>query len=342
MIPFVRRLIPLLLSALLLTGCAPRQGDSASVEFLAMDTYMSIDVYGDGAGQAARDAQARIQALEGLLSVTDEGSEIYAANHSEGAGVSLSEDTVQVLSLALEMAALTGGAFDPTIYPVVTAWGFTTGSYQVPDRDELAAALALVDYAAVDLDRETGELTLPAGMELDLGGIAKGWAGDQAAQLLREAGITCAIARLGGNIQLIGSRSDGTPWRVGIQDPDSDGTLAILSVTDCAVVTSGGYQRYFAQDGETYWHIIDPATGEPARSGVTSVTVVGPSGARCDALSTALFVLGLEEGSRLWREQGDFQAVFVLEDGSVFITQGLEDSFELAQGYEGREVSVLR
>ena len=342
MIPLpARRLIPLLLALLLLAGCARQQEQPATVQFLAMDTFMSIDAYGDGAQQAAQDARDRIQALEGLLSVTDEGSEIYAANHSGGQPLTLSGDTVQVLSLALEMAALTGGAFDPTIYPVVTAWGFTTGSYQVPDQATLEQALALVDYSAVTLDAQSGTLTLPAGMELDLGGIAKGWAGDQAAQLLRQEGITSAIVRLGGNIQLVGSRPDGTPWRVGIQDPDSDGSLAILSVSDCAVVTSGDYQRYFEQDGQTYCHIIDPATGQPARTGIRSVTVVAPSGGRCDALSTALFVMGLEEGVRFWREQGDFQAVFVMEDGSISITAGLEDSFSLAQGYEDREVTVL-
>jgi thiamine biosynthesis lipoprotein len=178
-------------------------------------------------------------------------------------------------------------------------------------------------------------------MMLDFGGIAKGWAGDRAAQILRGAGVTSAILRLGGNIHTIGTKPDGSAWRVGIEDPASGGTLAVLSVADLAVVTSGSYQRNFTQNGQFYHHIIDPATGSPVRNELTGVTVVGPYGARCDALSTALFVMGLEEAAQFWREYRDFEAVFVCGDGSVAITAGLEDSFALMDGYANREVHIL-
>ena len=178
-------------------------------------------------------------------------------------------------------------------------------------------------------------------MQLDFGGIAKGWAGDRAVQLLRGCGVTSAIVRLGGNIHTVGTKPDGSAWRVGIEDPDTGNTLAAVSVTDRAVVTSGSYQRFFTWDGQRYHHILDPDTGRPADNGLTSVTIVGDCGARCDALSTALFVMGQERSADFWRAHRDFDAVFVRTDGSVAITAGLKDAFTLMDGYTARPVEVL-
>ncbi len=147
---------------------------------------------------------------------------------------------------------------------------------------------------------------------------------------------------LGGNVQALGSKPDGSPWRVAVQAPDGSGYAGALEITDCAAVTSGGYQRYFEQDGETYCHIIDPAGGRPARSGLASVTVVAEEGAAADALSTALFVLGRERGEALWRERGGFECVFIGEDGSVAVTQGLEGRFSLYGAWEGRTLEIVR
>jgi len=323
---------------LALSGCRGAE-KPAQVQFLAMDTVMSLTAYGDGAREALEQSQREILRLEKLFSVTDSGSEIYAANHGGGAAVPLSPETAQVVALALEMAEKTGGAVDPTVYPVVAAWGFTGEEYRVPDVDELARLLTQVDYSAVQLEGDT--LTLPSDMEIDLGSIAKGWTADRVVELWRQAGLTSGCLTLGGNVQTLGTKPDGSLWRVGVQDPGGSGYVAILTVSDRAVVTSGGYERYFEQDGEIYWHIMDPATGYPARTGLASVTAVGPSGAVCDALSTALFVMGLEKAHQFWRENRDFEAVFILEDGSIAITAGLEDSFQLASGWEETEVKVL-
>lgn len=326
----------LLILSMLLTGCAPKAAPHEQ-RFMAMDTYMHFTVYGDST--AAVRAQEELLYLDRLLSVTDEGSEVYAVNHRTAQTQDLSPELTALLEQALILARQTGGSFDPTIYPVVRAWGFTTSSYRVPEADELAALLPLVGHEKVVLHGHS--LALPADMQLDFGGIAKGWAGDRAAQLLRGCGVTSAILRLGGNIHTIGTKPDGSLWNIGIEDPDTGGTLGTLSVADLAVITSGSYQRNFTWDGGFYHHIIDPSTGYPADSGLTSVTVVGEHGTRCDALSTALFVMGLESASQFWREQGDFEAVFVSESGTVSITAGLEDSFTLSPS-QTRTLEVLR
>ena len=324
----------------LLSACGPGAVKEKPFieEFLAMDTAMRLTVYGQGAGEAAGLARERVLELEALLSVTDENSDICAANRNGGGA--LHADTAALLERALALCGETGGALDVSIYPVVRAWGFTTGAYRVPEEAELAALLERVDYTRISLEGTV--LTLPEGMELDLGAVAKGWTGDRLMELLRREGITSAIVELGGNVQALGSKPDGSPWRVAVQAPDGSGYAGALEITDCAAVTSGGYQRYFEQDGETYCHIIDPAGGRPARSGLASVTVVAEEGAAADALSTALFVLGRERGEALWRERGGFECVFIGEDGSVAVTQGLEGRFSLYGAWEGRTLEIVR
>lgn len=345
------RLLPILLALLLLTGCtqpapsadvnisaSPSAGGSPNETILfAMDTVMKLTVYGDEALLTA--AEARINELEDKLSVTNENSEIYAVNHN-GSGA-LSGDTADLLSKALDLCRRTQGALDLSIYPVVRAWGFTTGEYCVPGNDVLSKLLTHVDYTRIAFDEKAGQVSLEPGMEIDLGSVAKGYTGDQLVSLFQQAGVTSALVNLGGNIQALGSKPDGSPWRIAVQDPLGDGYIGVLDVVDQAVITSGGYERYFEEDGQTYWHIIDPATGAPARSGLISVTIVGDSGLLCDGLSTALFVKGYEGAVDFWREAGDFEMVLVLEDGQIALTEGLEDQFSLADP-SAEEVLVIR
>lgn len=322
------------------SGCAGSPiGDPLVAELPAMDTLMKLTLYGENAQAAAEPAKERIQELEGLLSTTDENSEIYAANHSGGAPVALSGDTAALLDRALQLCRRTDGALDVTIYPVVRAWGFTTGGSRVPDRAELDGLLERVDYARVSLSGST--LTLPEGMELDLGAVAKGYTGDVLMDLLEEAGVTSAIVELGGNVQALGARPDGSPWRVAVQAPEG-GYAGALEIADKAVITSGGYQRYFEQDGVTYCHIIDPATGRPARTGLASVTVVADRGVRGDGLSTALFVMGRERAEAYWREHPGFDFILLGEDGTAAITEGLEDCFSLCGAWEDRPLEIIR
>ncbi len=319
----VKRVFAFLLAPLLLLpyGCAPAQPLERT--FFAMDTVMTLRLYQGGDGSLLDRAEARVRELEGLWSVTDGASEISTLNHDGSA--ELSPETADLLRTALDMCRRTDGALDISTYPVLRAWGFTTGEYSVPGGEAIAALLPLVDYGRVAL--EAGAAALPPGMEIDLGSVAKGYTGDALAALLKQGGAASALLDLGGNIQAVGSKPDGSPWRVAIRDPAGDGNIGVVEVADQVVVTSGGYERYFEEDGVLYWHIIDPATGWPARSGLTSVTVVGESGLLCDGLSTALFVMGREGALEHWRQHRDFEAVLVSEDGAVTVTAGLEGRF---------------
>ena len=331
--------ISAMLSALLfLTGCSAESSpEPVQGTFFAMDTVMDFTIYGESG--LIDQSESLIASLESLVSVTDEHSDIYAIDHT-GSG-SLSGNAAELMAQALELCRRTNGALDLSVYPIVRAWGFTTGSYQVPDEAEIQALLPLVDYRKIQYDAATGTVTLPEGMEIDLGSVAKGYAGQLAAQMLREHGVQSALLNLGGNVQTVGTKPDGSPWQIGIKDPQGEDAMMVLSVEDQAVVTSGGYERYFEQDGQTYWHIMDPSTGHPADSGLLSVTIVGKQGIICDGLSTSLFVMGLEKAADLWAQSGDFEAVFVTASGEVYITEGLQDRFALTEQYADTPVSVI-
>ena len=331
--------ISAMLSALLfLTGCSAESSpEPVQGTFFAMDTVMDFTIYGESG--LIDQSESLIASLESLVSVTDADSELYAINQT-GSGT-LTGKASSLMEQALEICRRTDGALDLSIYPIVRAWGFTTGSYQVPDEAEIQALLPLVDYRKIQYDAATGTVTLPEGMEIDLGSVAKGYAGQLAAQMLREHGVQSALLNLGGNVQTVGTKPDGSPWQIGIKDPQGEDAMMVLSVEDQAVVTSGGYERYFEQDGQTYWHIMDPSTGHPADSGLISVTIVGDEGVVCDGLSTALFVMGLEKAADLWAQSCDFEAVFVTASGEVYITEGLRDRFALTEQYADTPVSVI-
>lgn len=313
----------LILAVLLLCGCSGTA--PAQRELYAMDTVMSFKVWGRD-GEAALDALTKeINSLEAQLSVTRENSLIFGLNETGSAEVSA--DLVDLFREAADLSRRTDGALDITIYPLVRLWGFTTGAYRVPARKEIQAAIEQcgMDYLTIDGNR----LSLAPGAMVDLGAVAKGYAGREAAELLAGMDVDCAILALGGNIQTYGTKPDGSDWQIAVRDPfDESGTIGLLSLSSTvAAVTSGDYQRYFTENGKTYCHIIDPATGCPAESGLASVTVVAGDGLVADGLSTALYVMGLEKAAEFWRENRDFEAVFVTDSGEVFVTAGLESRF---------------
>ena len=286
-----------------------------------MDTYMTFTAYGMDAEAAVLAAEDKIRELEALWSVTDENSDIYAVNHSAGQTVTIDQKTAELVSFALDMAEKTNGVLEPTIYPVLTAWGFTTGENRIPTEIELAGLLDKVGYEKVKLNEN--QIQTEPGSMIDMGAVGKGYAGDEAAQVLRERGITAALLDIGGNIQAIGTKPDGSDWRVGLKDPFSGNVLGIFQISDMAVVTSGNYERFFVgDDGKTYGHIVDPATGRPVENGIASVSVIASDGKLCDALSTALFVMGLEQAKEYWRQHKDYEMILIMEDGNIYLTEG--------------------
>lgn len=317
----MKRILAAFLLLLCLAGCTP-QPKSYTADFFAMDTFMSITAYGEDE-QAAQDTavqlEQRINALEPALSRTREDSDLYRLNHADGAVCEVSEDTYAAIEAAVQFAEWTGGAFDPTMAPLTDLWGINTDHAHVPAQAEIDAALTHVGYQNIEL-LGNNQVRLLNGAQLDLGGIGKGFATDAAAAMLD--GTRGVLATLGGNIGAYGENPnrDSGNWVVGIADPDDNAAfIATVEVRDLSVVTSGDYERYFEQDGKRYHHIFDPATGYPADSGLRSVTVIDESSTRADALTTALFVMGLEEGMAFCG-QNDIAAVFVTADKQVHVT----------------------
>lgn len=302
-------------------GCAP---EKYSTDFFAMDTVMSVTVYGNE--DAAELCENEAYRLERLLSVTKEGSALSALNRGEEAD----EECISLVSEALEWAEKTGGAFDPTCLPLTNAWGFLDDEQHVPAPEKIAAVLEVCGYEKVSTD---GGITLPVSGGIDLGGIAKGYAARRMKEILTDAGVESGLLYLGGNIQLIGGNIEGENWRVAVQDPTGEGYAVILGLKDVCIATSGAYQRNFTAGGKTYHHIMDPKTGYPAESGLASVTVICPDGVMADALSTALFVMGAEKAEEFWRDRGGFEMVLITEGGELFLTEGIADTCE-KQSYD--------
>lgn len=325
-----KRLCSLLAAALLLSFCGCADNRKTTRQFFAMDTVMELTAYGPKAETALDAAEAEIYRLDGLLSVGQPGSEITKLNAGDS---DVSGETAELIAAALEQARRTEGAFDPTLYPVVEAWGFFSGDYRVPEDAELQALLTNTGWEAVQVSGTT--VALPEGFAIDLGGIGKGYASLRVKQILQERGVCSALISLGGNISALGKKPDGSPWIIAVQNPAGEGYLGTLEIDNQCVITSGGYQRFFEENGVRYWHILDPDTGKPARSGMVSVSIVSDDDAAADALSTALFVMGPERAERFWRENADsFEAVWQTEDGGLFVTEGLKDRFHAEGAFE--------
>lgn len=310
-------------------GCA---GIRASRTFYAMDTVMQLEAYGDCAESALEAAEREIYRLEAQLSCREPDAALARLN-TAGSGT-VSEQTAALLRTALELSEKTGGAYDPALYPLMCAWGFTTADAHVPSDAQITALRKTCGAQHVSVNGCRVELS--NGAQLDLGGIAKGYAAGCIRRSLTEAGVRSALLSLGGNVAVIGSRPDGRAWSIGLQDPDdSAACFGTVSVRDACVVTSGGYQRYFEQNGVRYHHILDPKTGYPAQSGLKSVSIVAKDDTLADALSTALFVMGLDKGAAFQKTSGlSFEAIFVTEDNTVWITPGLVGTYRSDRAYK--------
>ncbi len=299
-----------------------------------MGTAMTHRAFGRRAQEAQRAVRAEAGRLEGLMSRFIRSSEVARLNAAAGAEpVKLSPETFAVLSRAAEFSRHCGGAFDVTVGPLAALWDWKAA--RTPEAAEINKALGLVGHADLILDPDKGTAALKrAGQSVDLGGIGKGYAGDRFIEIFREYGVASACTNLGGNVATLGRKPDGTRWRVGIRHPREESTLlGAVAVAGRAVVTSGDYERcFFDTDGRRRHHILDPATGYPAQAGLISVTVVADSGMTADALSTGVFVAGMEAGVRLIEAFPDAEAVLVDQALGVHVTKGLVPDFQAAAG----------
>jgi thiamine biosynthesis lipoprotein len=264
-------------------------------------------------------------------------SGVVAINRNAGLEpVHIRADLIELLETALYYAELSDGAFDPTIGPLVRLWGIGTDSERVPREGEIAQALKLVNWRDLIIDRESGTAFLRReGMALDLGAIAKGYAGDEALRIAKEAKVKRAVIDLGGNIVTLGGREQkgktSLPWRIGIQNPlmGRGSYIGVVPVNDMSVVTSGVYERHFESGGKSYHHLLSTANGYPVENGLLSATIVTKSSTAADALSTVAFTLGFEQGKAVIDSIPGAEAIFVFNDHSVISTSGLEEIFKL-------------
>ncbi len=308
---------------------------AAQSKNFGMSTVMTHKAFGKHAEEALRAVRGEAVRLEELLSRFIPTSEISRINRSAGMKCErLSSDTYEVLSRAVEFSR-SQGLFDVTIGPLITLWSNSKDTCKPPEDSRIRQVLPLVDYTGLLLDpcNKTAGLQ-KTGQSIDLGGIGKGFAGDKILEVLKKYDISSAYTNIGGNVVALGTKPDGSPWRVGIQHPRQESSLiGLVSVVDKAVVTSGDYQRYFiGSDGKRYHHILNPSTGYPAESGLLSVTIVADSSTAADALSTLLFVAGKEKGLELLRQFSGTEAIFVDIDLQVHVTSGLKKSFQTSEG----------
>jgi thiamine biosynthesis lipoprotein len=301
-----------------------------------MNTNVEQKIFGKDAIAVAQRAVSEISRLESLMSFFIDSSEVSKINHSAGQkAVCVSKDVMAVLDAAIRFAKISSGAFDITLAPIIDLWRRCGRQSMLPSEKEIGAALSLCGYRNLQLnhDNSTAFLRTP-GCLIDLGGIAKGYAADRCVEIYKAAGIQSALINLGGNVKTLGTNPSGWHWTIGVQHPDKPRGVffGALDIRNQSVVTSGAYERYFEVGSKKYHHILDASTMRPCESGLKSVTVVSQNSMQADSLSTAAFVLGLDEGIRLISKMKDTGAIFFTESNSVYVTRNLLDKFHLQKG----------
>ncbi len=299
-----------------------------------MGTEMAHRACGENAAEALKAVEEEAKRLERLLSRFIPESDIGRINAGAGRKpATISLETLKILELAAGVSLSSRGCFDVTVAPLADLWDYKN-AVKPPEAERIREILSLVGWRDLELDVAEGSAGLKReGQSIDLGGIAKGYASDRFMQIFRERGVASAFSNIGGNVSTLGSKPDGSAWRVGIRHPRAEDLMGVVEASGEAVVTSGDYERYFTDDaGKRYHHILDPKTGYPAESGLISVTVVAGSAMLADALSTAVFVAGLERGAEILKKYLQAEAVLIDEKLRVYVTRGLKGRFESASG----------
>ena len=312
-------------------------GKSETKRITALGALVDITAYGKNAEVAIREAEAAITSVDSMVNTFDENSRIYAVNHSRGQPISVTAQVASMIETARMVSEQTGGALDLTVYPLMDAWGFLSGNYDVPEEDTIAALLTHTGMNLINLspDQENGGymLQLPAETQITLDCVARGAATNAAISAMRAKGVESAVISMGGNVQTLGLKPDGSKWNIAVMDPnDRNAYIGYLTVGETAVVTSSPSELSFTQRGALYHHIINPATGMPASTALRSVTIVCADAQMADCLSTALFVCGERTALQYWRDYGGFEMLLITQDGRIVCTQGLYGSFTQSGG----------
>ena len=315
-----------------LAACSETKESQRQV--FAMDTVMNLIAYGPKAESGLSAAESVIRSMDAMLDPDLETSTTYAINNANGANISVSGQVAKMLSTAHTVYLQSNGALDLTLFPVLQRWGFHNGRYYVPTEEELASDLSMRCFDSMVLTSfpSSGSyaVSFPAGAQLSFGAVGKGNAAENAINAMRNVGVTSGIVSLGGNVQTLGVKPDGTNWNIAVQDPNNTSTyLGVISVGETAVVTSGTYQRFFTQNNKTYHHLINPETGHPINNTLSSVTIICEDGTMADCLSTAMFILGESKALNYWRTYGGFEMILVNKENQITCTKGLIEKFTL-------------
>ncbi len=325
----------LLCLAMMLPLAACGENRKSTRELFAMDTVMTLTAYGNNGEKALDAAASVILAMDVMLDPELSTSTVYAINHARGQSTVVSAQVAKMLTCARTVYDQSGGALDLSLYPLIKRWGFVDQKYYKPTESEIAEDLSRLCFDKISLTSFPASgsysLTIPEYGELSFGAVAKGCASENAIDAMRQAGVKSAIISLGGNVQTLGVKPDGSLWKVAIQDPENpDGYVGVVTVGETAVVTSGPYQRNFSIKNTVYHHILNPATGHPSGSALRSVTIICEDGTMADCLSTAMFVLGEAKALNYWRQYGGFEMILITTDDRIVCTKGLLEDFTLS------------
>ena len=303
-----------------------QRNEASESEIFALDTAITLKVYGSKREAVLKKLEDKIKELDELLSTGKETSEVVRLNKAGKALVT--ETTADLIKRSLAIYQNTDGLFDITIYPLMELWGFPTKDYRVPSDKEIKEKLKNVGSDKIVFDEETREISFKnKGMEIDFGGIGKGYITDELVNILTKEKVESAIINLGGNVFGFQKKPDGSLWNIAIRDPnESDKYMAAIRLEDSAVITSGGYERYFEENGVIYHHILDPRTGKPSESNLKSVSIVSKDGTLADALSTSLFIMGEEGAVEYWKKNGgNFDILLMTKDNRLLVSEGIKD-----------------
>ncbi|WP_151732927.1 FAD:protein FMN transferase ['Paenibacillus yunnanensis' Narsing Rao et al. 2020] len=304
--------------------------------FYIYDTVVNIKIIGDSAEQRNMDdIAAMLERMDTEFSRTKQDGEVYAVNQAAGKeAVAVSDETLDLIKQSIKYGEEMDGLFDVTIGPLVDLWNIGSDGASVPAQADIDQAVSLTNYKDIIIDEAAKTVKLAKeGMVMDLGGIGKGYAADRIADYLKEEGLNSAMINLGGSsIIALGTKPGEVPWNIGLQDPDkSRGTqMGTIKIADEVIDASGVYERYFIQDGVRYHHILDPRTGFPAQNGLKSITIMSPNATDADALSTGVFLMGLEDGIKYLESLPEkVDAFFITGDNKIYATSGIKDRLVL-------------